>query len=267
MLCADCSLAKKFRVAASHRHGILFSCHPDPESVNIRAMDEQQLSKNIAKLLQRVRRSAQKSQYRNSDILVIAASKNQPTAAIRAAHNCGLNDFAESYLQEALPKMAELRDLGLVWHFIGPIQSNKTGPIAEQFDWVHSVAREKIARRLSEQRPPHLPPLRVCLQVNISGEDSKSGTRLEELPQLASTVLALPNLKLRGLMAIPAPGGDELHQRHAFRQLREALEALRPLAADIDTLSMGMSADLETAISEGATVIRVGTAIFGPRDR
>jgi hypothetical protein len=230
-------------------------------------MDEQSLLDNIAKLLQRVRRSAEKSQYHNSDILVVAASKAHSAQDIRIAHACGLTDFGESYLQEALQKMAALADLNLIWHFIGPVQSNKTSSIAEHFDWVHSVDREKIARRLSEQRPQHLPPLQICLQVNISGEASKSGTTIEELPQLASAVLQLPNLRLRGLMAIPAAGLDIEQQREVFGRMRRALEQLSTLAPDIDTLSMGMSADVETAIAEGATAVRVGTAIFGPRNR
>jgi PLP dependent protein len=230
-------------------------------------MDEQLLSDNIAKLLQRVSRGAEKSQYRNSDILVVAVSKTRPASDIRTAHACGLMHFGENYLQEALQKMAELDDLHLVWHFIGPIQSNKTGPIAAHFDWVHSIDREKIARLLSEQRPPHLPPLQVCIQVNISGEDSKSGVHIKELPQLAGAVLALPHLKLRGLMAIPAPNTDARQQHEHFSQMREALAQLRTLAPDIDTLSMGMSEDLEAAIVEGATIVRVGSAIFGTRSR
>lgn len=230
-------------------------------------MDEQRLSTNITKLLQRVRRSAGKSQYRNSDILVVAASKTRPATDIRAAHTCGLFHFGENYVQEALQKMSELEDLHLVWHFIGPIQSNKTTPIATHFDWVHSIDREKIARRLSEQRPPHLPPLQVCLQINISGESSKSGVNIEDLPQLARTVLALPHLKLRGLMAVPAADADPGQQCKAFGAVREALAGFRELAPDIDTLSMGMSADMESAITEGATILRIGTAIFGPRNR
>ncbi len=230
-------------------------------------MDEQLLLDNIAKLLQRVRRSAQKSQYRNSDILVVAVSKTRSAQEVRAAHACGLNHFGENYVQEALQKISELQDLPLVWHFIGPIQSNKSAPIAAHFDWVHSVDREKIARRLSEQRSPQLPPLQVCLQVNISGEQSKSGVGLAELPQLARTVLNLPHLQLRGLMTIPAAAADTAQQHVHFSQMRDALAQLSTLAPGIDTLSMGMSDDLETAISEGATVIRVGTAIFGSRDR
>jgi hypothetical protein len=230
-------------------------------------MDEQQLSKNIAKLLQRVRLAAEKSQYSSGNVTIVAASKTRPAQDIKAAYACGLKDFGESYLQEALQKISALQDLPLVWHFIGPIQSNKTAGVATHFNWVHSVDRAKIARRLSEQRPPEMPPLQVCLQVNISGEDSKSGVRLEELPQLARTVLDLPRLKLRGLMAIPAAGVDSEQQRNAFRQMRNAAAQLRVFAPDIDTLSMGMSNDMEAAIMEGATMIRLGTAIFGPRNR
>lgn len=254
-------------VEAIHCHVILFSCRPDPESANIRDMDEQLLSDNIAKLLQRVRRCAEKSQYGNSDILVVAVSKTRSAVDIRLAHKCGLTDFGESYLQEALQKMAQLEDLNLVWHFIGPIQSNKTGPIAEHFDWVHSIDREKIARRLSEQRPHHLPPLQVCIQINISGEGSKSGVTIEELPHLARAVVELPHLRLRGLMAIPAANADAVLQREAFSQVREALAPLRTLTPDIESLSMGMSDDLEVAILEGATIVRIGSAIFGPRNR
>ncbi|MEZ5570547.1 MAG: YggS family pyridoxal phosphate-dependent enzyme [Halioglobus sp.] len=254
-------------MAASHHHVILFSCRHDPESANIRAMDEQLLSDNIAKLLQRVRCAAEKSQYHNSDILVVAVSKTQPAQAISAAHRCGLNNFAENYLSEALQKISELQELDLIWHFIGPVQSNKTAQIAQHFTWVHSIDRAKIAQRLNDQRPSHLPPLQVCLQVNISGEASKSGVRLVELAELASLVLQLPRLELRGLMAIPAANTDIETQRGAFRRMREALAQLQTLAPGIDTLSMGMSDDMELAILEGATLVRIGTAIFGPRNR
>jgi pyridoxal phosphate enzyme (YggS family) len=230
-------------------------------------MNEQLLHDNIAKLLRRVRLSAEKSQRGDSDILVLAVSKTRPAADIRAAHGCGLLEFAESYLQEALQKMPELEDLDLTWHFIGPIQSNKTRPVAEHFDWVHSVDRSKIARRLSEQRPPDLAPLQVCVQVNISGETSKSGAALEDLPQLVSEIITLPRLCLRGLMAIPAATGDTELQRQSFARLRTALQQLQSIAPDMDTLSMGMSGDIEAAIAEGATIVRVGTAIFGPRNR
>jgi pyridoxal phosphate enzyme (YggS family) len=230
-------------------------------------MSDLQLHDNTAKLLQRLRLSAQKSQYGNSDILLVAVSKTRTSGDIRAAHACGLTHFGENYVQEALDKMAELRDLPLVWHFIGPIQSNKTTAIATHFDWVHSVDREKVARRLNDQRPADMPPLQVCLQVNVSGEESKSGVSFEQLPQLTRSVLDLPNLQLRGLMAIPAPGIDPGEQRAAFGALREALHQLRASAPDLDTLSMGMSADMESAIAEGATIVRIGTAIFGPRNR
>ena len=230
-------------------------------------MDKQQLSHNIAQLLSRVRCSAEKSQFSNSDILVVAVSKTRPASHIRWAYESGLSHFGENYLQEALSKIDELKDLPLCWHFIGPIQSNKTLSIAEHFDWVHSVDRDKVARRLSDQRSPHKSPLQVCLQVNVSGEDSKSGVTLAALPDLAKTVLALPGLNLRGLMAIPAAGSDEKQQRRDFASMRAALSELQALAPGLDTLSMGMSADLEAAIAEGATMVRVGTALFGPRNR
>jgi PLP dependent protein len=230
-------------------------------------MSERLLADNIAKLLERVRLSAQKSQRNTGDIHVLAVSKKHPAEDIRLAHSCGINDFGESYLQEALPKMAALEDLALTWHFIGPIQSNKTRAIAEHFNWVHSIERSKIAARLNAQRPPHKPPLQVCLQVNISGEHSKSGATAEELPQLVRDVMLLPRLQLRGLMAIPAATTDQQLQRQAFAQLKTTLDQLQPLAPGMDTLSMGMSADLEAAIDQGATIIRVGSAIFGPRNR
>ncbi len=230
-------------------------------------MSQQQIHVNIAKLLQRVRLSAEKSQRQGSDILLLAVSKTRPASDIRAAWDSGLRDFGESYLQEALEKIGELSELDLTWHFIGPIQSNKTRPIAEHFHWVHSIDRAKIARRLSEQRPPQLPPLQVCIQVNISAEQSKSGVSPGELPELAEAICTLPGLNLRGLMAIPAAGGDEVQQRQAFARLRELKNTLRDLVPGMDTLSMGMSADLEAAIAEGATIVRVGTDIFGPRNR
>jgi pyridoxal phosphate enzyme (YggS family) len=194
-------------------------------------------------------------------------SKTRAPEDIRAARQCGLRHFGESYLQEALEKMPSLADLDLVWHFIGPIQSNKTRAISENFQWVHSVDRLKVARRLSEQHPAELPPLQICLQVNISGEASKSGVSLAELPDLAQAVNALPGLELRGLMTIPAPGLPAREQRRAFAEVRQALERLRATLPGMDTLSMGMSADLESAIAEGATILRPGTAIFGPRQR
>jgi pyridoxal phosphate enzyme (YggS family) len=199
------------------------------------------------------------------DILVLAVSKTRPAQEIRWAYNCGLHNFGENYLQEALPKIAALNDLPITWHFVGPIQSNKTRAIAENFHWAHSVDRLKVARRLGEQRPADKAPLQICLQVNISGQESKSGATLEELPDLVEEVRTIPNLQLRGLMCIPAPTQDFTAQRAPFRRLREALEALQMQAPELDTLSMGMSGDLEAAIAEGATIVRVGTAIFGPR--
>jgi pyridoxal phosphate enzyme (YggS family) len=184
---------------------------------------------------------------------------------VRGLAACGQREFGENYLQEALEKQAELRDLPLEWHFIGPIQSNKTRAIAENFSWVHSVDRLKIAERLSAQRPAGLPPLQVCIEVNVSGEASKGGVAPAELPALAAAVAALPGLRLRGLMAIPAPASDVAAQRAAFRQVRELYDALRARGLALDTLSMGMSGDLGAAILEGATIVRIGTALFGER--
>lgn len=199
---------------------------------------------------------------------LLAVSKTKPAAMIRQAWQLGQREFGENYLQEALEKQTELADLdAIVWHFIGPLQSNKTRSVAEHFDWVHSVDRLKIANRLSEQRPTHLAPLNICLQVNISHEDSKAGVLPEELEELAREVATLPNLCLRGLMAIPAPAEDVDAQRQPLAALREAFTALQSSLPDapLDTLSMGMSDDLEAAVLEGATLVRLGTAIFGAR--
>ena len=229
-------------------------------------MDRPLLNDNIAKLHQRIRLSAEKYHRPESRILLLAVSKTRPAGDIRAAFEAGLSDFGESYLQEAVEKIHALADLPLTWHFIGPIQSNKTRQIAEHFHWVHSVDRLKIARRLQEQRPDELPPLQVCLQVNISGEASKSGADAAEVRPLAQAIAGMPNLKLRGLMAIPAATEDEEAQRQAFARLRSLLEDLQSDHPDLDTLSMGMSDDLEAAIAEGSTIVRIGTALFGPRD-
>lgn len=193
----------------------------------------------------------------------MAVSKTRPASAIRDAWAAGLAHIGENYLQEALDKIDQLQDLPLVWHFIGPIQSNKTRAIAEHFDWVHSVDRLKVAQRLSQHRPPALAPLNICLQVNISNEDSKSGVTLAELPALATAVADLPNLRLRGLMAIPAPAADSAARRQPLQALREAMLALD---LPLDTLSMGMSDDLTEAVQEGATIVRIGSALFGARD-
>jgi pyridoxal phosphate enzyme (YggS family) len=190
-------------------------------------------------------------------------SKTKPAQALREAYAAGLRDFGENYLQEALGKQLELADLPLIWHFIGPIQSNKTRAIAEHFDWVHSVDRLKIAQRLSEQRPAELPSLNICIQVNVSGEASKSGCTPADLPALAEAINGLPRLKLRGLMAIPEPTEDRAEQDAAFAAVQK-LQA--SLDLPLDTLSMGMSHDLESAIAQGATWVRIGTALFGARD-
>lgn len=221
------------------------------------------IAENIAKVRARIREAAQASQRDSAAIGLLAVSKTKPAAAIREAFACGQRDFGENYLQEALGKQAELGDLDLIWHFIGPIQSNKTKALAEHFDWVHSVDRLKIAQRLSEQRPAHLPPLNICLQVNVSGEASKSGCRPEELPALARAVTQLPHLKLRGLMTIPEPTDDPAAQRAPLARLRQLRDEL---GLGLDCLSMGMSQDLEAAVVEGATWVRIGSALFGARD-
>ena len=189
-----------------------------------------------------------------------------PENAIRRAVAAGQLEFGESYLQEAIAKISATCDLPIVWHFIGPIQSNKTALIAENFSWVHSVDRKKIAERLSAARAENLPPLNICIQINSSGEASKGGVAPSELAELANIVAALPRLKLRGLMTIPAPTADLQKQRATFRNVREQLENLNRAGLALDTLSMGMSDDLDAAIAEGATIVRVGTAIFGPRE-
>lgn len=196
---------------------------------------------------------------------LLAVSKTFPAEAIREAHLAGQCLFGESYIQEALPKMAALAELPLEWHFIGPLQSNKTRAVAEHFHWLHSLESEKVARRLSGQRPAHLPPLNVCIQVNVSGESSKHGVAPDGALMLTRAVSTLPGLKLRGLMAIPEPTEDVHLQRARFRQVAQLLEQLRGPGLPLDTLSMGMSADLEAAIMEGATMVRVGSAIFGAR--
>lgn len=200
------------------------------------------------------------------DIVLLAVSKTFAADDVRQAYAAGQHVFGESYLQEALDKIEALRDLAIEWHFIGPIQSNKTRAIAENFSWVHSVDRLKIAERLSAQRPENMPPLNVCLQVNVSGEGSKSGVAPGEVLQLARQIAALPRLRLRGLMAIPAPAHDPVAQRKPFAQLRELQQQLNAQGLMLDTLSMGMSQDMQAAILEGATMVRIGSAIFGSRD-
>ncbi|MFJ4143418.1 YggS family pyridoxal phosphate-dependent enzyme [Pseudomonas sp. NPDC089734] len=221
------------------------------------------IAANISTLEARISAAAHAAQRTPSSIALLAVSKTKPASALREAYAAGLRDFGENYLQEALGKQLELTDLPLCWHFIGPIQSNKTRAIAENFAWVHSVDRLKIAQRLSEQRPEHLEPLNICIQVNVSGEASKSGCTPEDLPALAAAISTLPRLKLRGLMAIPEPTEDSVAQNAAFAAVRTLQEHLN---LPLDTLSMGMSHDLEAAVAQGATWVRIGTALFGARD-
>lgn len=227
---------------------------------------------NMQELIQRlgaVRASiddaARRAQRDPAAIRLVAVSKTRTEGEIAAAAQTGQRNFGENYLQEALPKIEALREHNLVWHFIGPIQSNKTRDIATHFDWVHSVSRLKIARRLSNQRPDGAPPLNICLQVNIDGEDSKAGVAAAETLELAREIASLPRLTLRGLMAIPAPADNAARQAAPFAALRRLAEDCRHHGLTMDTLSMGMSGDLDAAVIEGSTMVRVGTAIFGPR--
>ena len=221
------------------------------------------IADNIAEVEARIRAAALAVQRDVTSIHLLAVSKTKPAAALREAYAAGIRDFGENYLQEARAKQVELTDLPLSWHFIGPIQSNKTREIAEHFSWVHSVDRLKIAQRLSEQRPADLEPLNICIQVNVSGEASKSGCTPQDLPALAAAINGLPRLKLRGLMAIPEPTEDRAEQDAAFATVRDLQQSLN---LGLDTLSMGMSHDLESAIAQGATWVRIGTALFGARD-
>jgi pyridoxal phosphate enzyme (YggS family) len=227
------------------------------------------IAANLQQVRQRITRSCDDAARPAQSVTLLAVSKTFGATQVREAHAAGQRDFGENYLQEAQAKMDALGDLrdALRWHLVGPLQSNKTRIAAERFAWVHSIDRLKIAQRLAEQRPTELPPLQLCLQVNISGESSKSGLRPHELADVAHQVAALPadRVRLRGLMAIPEPAGDFAAQRRPHRALRELLEALNTSGLALDTLSMGMSADLEAAVIEGATIVRVGTAIFGTR--
>jgi pyridoxal phosphate enzyme (YggS family) len=225
------------------------------------------ISAKLQDVIARIDEAARKFGRNPDAITLLAVSKTWPASAVREAAAAGQRAFGENYVQEGLEKAAELAALDLQWHFIGPLQSNKTRQVAEIFDWVHSVDRFKIAQRLAEQRPPTLPPLQVCLQVNVSGEASKSGVALADVRPLALQVAKLPGLTLRGLMAIPAPVDDFSRQRQGFSRLRESFEQLNDEGLQLDTLSMGMSHDLEAAIAEGATMVRIGSAIFGERVR
>ena len=223
------------------------------------------LTENITALKQRIRILEERYDRPRDSVRLLAVSKKQAPEKIRRAAAAGIKDFGENYFQEALEKIEGLSDLELSWHFIGPIQSNKTRGIAEHFDWVQSVDREKIARRLSDQRTNTRPPLNVCVQVNLSAETSKSGLNLQSAASLCASIAQLPNLSLRGLMAIPAPLSDLQAQREGFRRLATEHQKLQQHYPSMDTLSMGMSNDYAAAIAEGSTLIRIGTALFGPR--
>ena len=223
------------------------------------------IADNLAQVHAQIRAACQAADRPESDVRLLAVSKTWGADTVRAAHAAGQTAFGENYIQEAVDKITELRDLPLEWHCIGPIQSNKTRLVAEHFDWVHSIDRLKIAQRLSEQRPNHLPPLQVCIQVNVDGGATKSGVAPQDLPALAQAVAALPRLQLRGLMTIPEPAESHEAARAVHRQARQLFEALQAQGLALDTLSMGMSADMEAAILEGSTLVRVGTAIFGKR--
>jgi PLP dependent protein len=221
----------------------------------------------LAQVRERIAAACRRCGRDPAGVQLLAVSKGQPLEALQAVAAAGQRRFGESYAQEAVAKVRQLDCPDCEWHFIGPLQSNKAALVAENFDWVHSIDRVKIATALSRHRAPDAPPLQVCLQVNISGETSKSGVDVAELPALAEQVTALPGLRLRGLMTIPRPTDNSAAQRDAFRRLRVASEELRRRGHDLDTLSMGMSDDLEAAIAEGSTLVRVGTALFGPRQQ
>lgn len=237
-----------------------------------RSHDDNSIAGNYRRILDRIRTQEQHCQRRPDSVLLLAVSKTHGADRVREAYAAGARDFGENYVQEALDKMALLAQppqplTDITWHFIGPIQSNKTRDIAAAFDWVHSVDRLKIARRLNDQRPDHLPTLNVCIQVNLSNEDSKSGVSLDEVATLCADVAQLPRLQLRGLMAIPAPCRDHAQQRAAFRPLAAQFARLQQQYPTMDTLSIGMSDDFDAAIAEGSTMIRIGTAIFGARSK
>jgi hypothetical protein len=227
--------------------------------------DYKKIRENLQKIHKRIELAATSCGRDPATVTLLAVSKTKPASAIRTAFDAGQVRFGENYVQEALEKMEHLRDLAIEWHYIGGIQSNKTRPIANAFAWVHGVASLKHARRLSEQRPEGMPPLNLCLQVNINGESSKQGVAPAELPALASETASLPNIQLRGLMSLPEPTDDSQQQHQAFAGVRALFDELNREGYGLDTLSMGMSGDLEAAIEEGSTMVRIGTAIFGAR--
>jgi len=230
-------------------------------------MDSQNLPAVLHEVRERMARAATAAGRSAQSVTLLAVGKAQPAELLAAAADCGVTDFGESYLQEALAKIAALRSRALTWHFIGRIQANKTRPIAESFSWVHALDRVKVAERLAAQRPLEAPPLNVCLEVNIAGEPSKGGIMPAELPDLAAHVARLPPLTLRGLMCIPPEEAEPARQRAWFARLRGLRDELNATGYSLDTLSMGMSADFEAAIQEGATIVRLGTVLFGARPR
>jgi len=227
----------------------------------------QNLPPNIRAVRDRIARAAAAAGRSVDSVTLLAVSKTHSVDLIRAAAQEGIEHFGESYVQEALPKIETLRGMELTWHFVGQLQGNKTKAVAESFDWVHGVDRLRIAKRLSDQRPFHAPPLNICLQVNVGDESSKGGVTPAELPELARAVAELPRLKLRGLMCIPPPEEDPGRQRRWFAQTAQLLRTLHVPGTTLDTLSMGMSDSLEAAIEEGATIVRIGTALFGERPK
>jgi len=233
---------------------------------NIKKNTGKEISVALAQIRQRISDTERRFNRDPDSVQLLAVSKTRPVAAIKAAIDAGQACFAENYLQEAVEKIMFFNKPELIWHFIGSIQSNKTRDIAQHFHWAHTIDRIKIARRLSEQRPDHLPPLNICLQINISGENTKSGITPDELTQLADDCSSLANIKIRGLMAMPTQESDFERQRIPFRQLRLLFTELQNSYPDLDTLSMGTTSDLEAAIAEGATMVRIGTAIFGARN-
>jgi len=230
-------------------------------------MNPQNLPAVLREVRERMARAAAAAGRSAQSVTLLAVGKAQPVELLAAAADCGVTDFGESYLQEALAKIAALRTRALTWHFIGRIQSNKTRPIAEAFSWVHALDRAKVAERLAAQRPREAPPLNVCLEVNIAGEPSKGGVMPGELPDLAAAVARLPHLALRGLMCIPPEETEPARQRAWFARLRGLRDDLNAAGYSLDTLSMGMSGDFEAAIQEGATIVRLGTVLFGARPR
>ena len=230
-------------------------------------MNPQNLPAVLREVRERMARAAAAAGRNAQSVTLLAVGKAQPVELLAAAADCGVTDFGESYLQEALAKIAALRTRALTWHFIGRIQSNKTRPIAEAFSWVHALDRAKVAERLAAQRPREAPPLNVCLEVNIAGEPSKGGVMPGELPDLAAAVARLPHLALRGLMCIPPEETEPARQRAWFARLRGLRDDLNAAGYSLDTLSMGMSGDFEAAIQEGATIVRLGTVLFGARPR